>query len=355
MAPFRKLLGLLAATSLVACGSSDPSRVAGGSGTEAENALTVSARANGGAAAAGASVEVWPAGQVSASAGTAPILRDTTDAQGRAVLSLPVGEWSVLVRKGSNAFRGLASRTGGLQDTLRPMARLVGVLAGGAGKRVALVGLGRSVVCGADGSFALDSLPSGPLTLAVEGQAAQGSLTLIPGANQLTLGNAASLPVRLESVVSDSILVPRTGTGPVVLAHAVLRDTGAFAVALCYARTDTTGTATLFDWTDGASSGVTLGWAGADTLVLQVDGKVRKIAGIALDSGIQQMGLAWTGSAFEVWLAGDLVASLTGSGGIDRKAWTDPVLAGTGVSRLQWLTVRAGAVPSGWFATLAGM
>jgi len=340
---------------LAACGPSDPSPVAGGSGTEAENALTVTARAQGGAAVAGALVEVWPASQVPAAGGTSPTLRDTTDSQGRSVLTLPDGNWSVLVRKGSYAFRGLASRTGSLQDTLRPMARLVGMLTGGAGKRVSLVGLGATVVCGSDGSFALDSLPSGAVTLAVEGSAAQGSLVLAPGANQLTLGNAASLPVRLETVVSDSLVVPQTATGPLVLAHAVLRDTGAFAVALRYARTDTTGTATLFDWTDGASSGVRLGWAGADTLVLEVDGKSRKIAGIALDTGIQQMGLAWTGSAWEVWLAGDLVVSLTSSSGSDRKAWTDPVLAGAGVSRLAWLAVRAAAVPSGWFATLAGM
>lgn len=355
MAPFRKLLGLLAATALVACGPSEPSTVAGGSGTEAENALTVTARAQGGAAVAGALVEVWPASQVPASAGTAATLRATTDAQGKAVLTLPDGDWSVLVRKGGYAFRGRAARTGALQDTLRPMARLVGVLAGGAGKQVSLVGLGRSVVCGAGGSFALDSLPSGTLTLAVEGLAAQSSLVLVPGSNQLTLGNVASLPVRLETVVSDSILVPQAVAGPVVLAHAVLRDTGAFAVALRYARAGTTGTTTLFDWTDGDSSGVKLGWAGADTLVLEVDGKARKIAGIALDTGIQQMGLAWTGTAFEVWLGGDLVVSLTGSAGIDRKTWTDPVVAGAGVSRLEWLTVRVGAVPAGWFATLAGM
>ncbi|MEN9353995.1 MAG: hypothetical protein RL318_1320 [Fibrobacterota bacterium] len=352
MAVFLRSWWLLGALSLAGCGSSD---VAGGSGTEAENALTVLARAQDGSRASGALVEVWPSAQVPALGGTAPSFRDTTDASGQARLVLPTGEWSVLVTKGGSAFWRRSGQFDQVQDTLRPMASLSGVVEGGAGRLVSLLGLGMAVTCDSTGRFRLDSLPSGTLAIAVSGVSRSSSVTMVSGEQGIVLAKVDSLPSTLGVLPADTLIKATGQAIPLSLPRAVLGASGPFAVALRFERTEPATATWLVSWTDGASAGVRLGWEGRDTIVLEVAGKSRKIAGVPLDQGIQQVGLAWNGTKIEVWLGADLLLSLDDTTLADRATLTDPVIAGAGVSRVDLLTFKVGSVPAEWFVRFAGL
>lgn len=340
---FPKLL-ILPLALLCACGD-EP--VAGGSGTDAGNALTVTARAADGLPVAGATVELWPASQVPGAQGTAPRFAGTTAQDGRASFAVDTGSWSVLVRRGGAAFRMLARRGTPVEDTLRPMAKLTGIVANATGGRIALPGLGRSVAYGADGRFVLDSLPSGPVDYVVfEGA------TLIEGSASLGAGAVSELVVPAgTSLGADTIEPTYLATLPLSLGGNALLDTGSFAVAFSMERATTLGTSWLFGWTSPSGKGLRLGCAGAGTLLLEVDGALRRIEGLPLDAAPLQMGIGWDGKALEVRLYGELLLSLTTAALANRTGWTDPVIAPSGVSTLGHLALKTGAADSAWFAS----
>ncbi|MEK7394562.1 MAG: hypothetical protein AAB214_18545, partial [Fibrobacterota bacterium] len=104
-------------------------QVAGGSGSEAGNALKVAAVAPDGTPVTGARIEIRPA-ESSSSVST---FSDTTGSDGSAVLKIPNGTWSVLVRKGDLAYWRLSDGSSPVGDTLRPTTRLSGIVDGGSG------------------------------------------------------------------------------------------------------------------------------------------------------------------------------------------------------------------------------
>jgi len=151
--PWLALTGLLAA-----CGD-DRSASTGTSASEAGNALAV-VRLPGGAPAARARVEIWPDSALPDTTGVrAPAWSGTTDAAGIVRPRLGAGTWSLVARDGATSFRARIAAGWNLSDTLRSDARMEGVVAGA--RWILLPGLGRTVLCGADGRFAIDSLPSG--------------------------------------------------------------------------------------------------------------------------------------------------------------------------------------------------
>lgn len=345
----RPHLALLPLLALAACGGS----LAGGSGTETGNALTVLARTTSGSPAVGAAVEAWPEEQIPAAQGTLSTSRDTTDATGTAKLELSAGSWSVLVRQGATAFQLRSQAEGEIIDTLRPMAHLSGTIQGGGGARIALVGLGRSVLCDSNGVFRLDSLPPGTLTLAVlrSGSAVTSEVTL-------PAGGASSILIQDATTKEDSVVATYTRDSlasnalPYSLTKASLGDTGAFALAARLTRDPAADTAWMLSWTESPSSGVRLGWLGTDTLALEVNGTLRKVAGIAFGSVPRTVGLVWTGSHLEAYLDTGRVVSLATTSLIERTSWSAPVIGARGISAAAWVATRQGALPDGWFAEI---
>ena len=347
--PFRLHFALLPLLALAACGGS----LAGGSGTETGNALTVLARTASGTPAAGAIVEAWPAEQIPAAQGTIPTSRDTTDATGTAKLELSAGSWSVLVHQGATAFRLRTQAEGEVIDTLRSMARLSGTIQGGGGARIALVGLGRSVLCDSNGLFLLDSLPSGPLSLAV----VRSGISL---ASEVTLpaGGASSVLIQDAAIKGDTVVATYTRDSlastplPYSLSKASLGDTGIFAMAVRLTRSPTADTAWMLSWTGSSTSGVRLGWFGTDTLALDIDGTLHKIAGIAFGNAPRTVSFVWTGSRLEAYLDTGRVVSLTTTSPANRASWSAPVIGVRGISVAAWVATRRGVLPDGWFAEL---
>lgn len=346
---FRPHLASLPLLALAACGSS----LAGGSGTETGNALTVLARTALGAPAVGAIVEAWPAEQIPATQGTAPTSRDTTDATGAAKLELSEGSWSVLVRQGGAAFQLRTQAEGEVIDTLRPMAHLSGTIQGGSGARIALIGLGRSVSCDSNGFFQLDSLPSGTLSLAVV-----RSGIAVASEVSLPAGGASSILIQDSAAKGDSVVTTYTRDSlagsslPYSLAKASLGDTGAFALAAQLTRDPAVDTAWMLSWTGNSGNGIRLGWFGSDTLALEVDGTLHKIAGIAFGSAPRTAGLVWTGSHLEAYLDTGRIVSLTTASPASRSSWSDPIIGASGISAAAWVATKRGVLPEGWFAKL---
>jgi hypothetical protein len=350
MTASRNLWWLLGALALAGCGASED--VAGGSGTEAENALTVSARSQDGAAVAGAQVSAWPAGQVAALGGTAPTAHGITDAAGEARLILPAGEWSVLVRNGGTAYWRLCTGSGRIQDTLRPMANLTGTVVGGAGSLASLAGLGATVACDSVGNFHFDSLPSGALSLVVQ-QAGKRIATLV----RLAPGASVQTTVPRDTIVplASDTLVPTVGTSATIsFASTRLGDSGNFAVAMRVQRIAVTDTAWVFSWGDGVTKGVRLGWVGSDTMLLAVQGRsLIAIQGIPLGLTSELVGLSWRDGALEVYLGTDLVTSLTTTVPTDRSQWGSfPIVGEKGISVVTGLFTKNGELSPDWFAFL---
>lgn len=164
-------ISLVAVLSLVGCGAD---RTAGGTtGTEAGNALSARLSLPDGSAASGALVVVRPSG--SNSPDDAPRwIRDTADGRGDVSLRLPEGAWTLEARwKGFGLRADLRSGEDQvLRDTLVPLRTLSGeILGAGAGTVVSLPGLGVSVVTDDAGRFAIDSLPSQVVPIALDGLA----------------------------------------------------------------------------------------------------------------------------------------------------------------------------------------
>lgn len=185
---------------LVGCGN-DPSEQ-GGAGTDAGNALTVLARATDGSAVPGASVEVRSASQIPDS-GSAAAFTAQTGADGSAVLHLPPGSWSVLVRHGALvSWNNQVGATGRITSLLDSMAYLQGTFRGAGGMRIAFRGLGLSTRCDTMGIFYLDSLPPGLLPMVVVHGDGRFDSTLVPlsGGSRVSISGATdSLPGLMDT------------------------------------------------------------------------------------------------------------------------------------------------------------
>ncbi|MEN9355435.1 MAG: hypothetical protein RL318_2760 [Fibrobacterota bacterium] len=338
----RGALLLLVSLLFLSC-SDGVNSVAGGSGTGAGNALTVTARAADGATVAGAIVELWPAGQVPPDQGSAPAMSGTTAPDGTISFAVDTGAWSILVRRADAAFH-LVSRGGAsVSGTLRAISSLTGFVAGAEGGRVALPGLGRSVRCDSTGFFRLDSLPSGTLdwiAVGIGGTTVAGSSTLLPGQTMVASASGGAIAV-------DTLLrgIP-VGTG---FARGLPGDTGAFALAMQVRPSDTASTSWFLEWTSGTGRGVRLGLAAPDTLMLELDSTTYMAAGYRLGEGPSRVGLRWTGSGWEVWIDGKQAIKAAMATGTDRRTWTEPVLGGRGTKAIDWLVLRKGLVPDAWF------
>jgi len=337
----RPALVLLGCLPLLSC-SGGADSLAGGSGTGAGNALTVTARGLDGSPVAGAQVELRPAGQVPPPEGSAPVLAGTTAADGRITFATDTGAWSVLVRHGGRAFHQVA-RSGEVADTLRPLSVLTGFVKQAAGGRVALPGLGRSAACDSTGFFRLDSLPSGSLdwlALGAGGTALPGSSRLLPG--QTSVPNASDSPIAVDTLLRA---IPPASA----LDRTLLGDTGAFALVLQARRTDTLSDAWFVAWTSGTGRGVRVGLTTPDTLKLELDSTTYQAPGYRLGAGPTLVGLRWTGTGWEVWIDGVQAIKSAMATGTDRKAWTAPVLGPQGVKSIEWAALRKGLVPDAWF------
>lgn len=336
-----------------ACGG-DPGSVAGGSGTDAGNALDVVALEPSGAPAARALVEVWPEEFVPTSEIALPIATATTGTDGTTRLRLPPGRWSILVRKGGTAWRRVVAVGDTARDTLRPMSSLEGDVLGGGGLLVALQGFGRAVRCDHSGRFAFDSLPSGRHVLVVRSSKVEITkvVRLAPSETSLTILPSDTLRLEPRDTLETSIA---TSTLPLAAPSARLGSSGPFAAAALFRRASTRDSATIFSWSSTGDDRLRLGWKGLDTLRLEVPGlSPIEIAGLPLDSGSHLVGIGWTSGSLGIWLDADLVLSLTTQAVSDRSGWSPTFAWGSdGVVSLEGYFHKTGEVPSDWFLQLS--
>jgi len=212
---------------LTACA---PDRSAGGTtGTEAGNAIAArfslpsSARADSLVPAAGAVVRARPSNAIDARDASRWQI-DTADDSGRVAFRLPEGLWTLDVRlRGFGILVPLPdAEQSTVQRTLVPLRTLRGVVTGGEGTQVSLPGTGLTVAAGADGAFALDSIPAQPLDLLVAGQPvalpSDTGAVLLGGAPLAVYQAPAAVVARgrgLPFFVPESLL--RAGQIPVLL------------------------------------------------------------------------------------------------------------------------------------------
>ena len=217
---------------------------------------------------------------------------------------------------------------------------------------VSVVGMGTTAICDSSGYFHLDSLPAGTLSLVVRGSGntSSTSLALAAGEHATTASRSDSIPVRLDSLTSDTLELP--SSIPATIALSALGDTGAFAVAIQLHRVDTTSTAGIFSWTSGTSAGIRLSWTGYDSMKLELSGVPTTIAGIPLGTGSHQVGLLWTGARIEVYLDKEILLSSTSAALANRANWNDPAIGESGISKVDWIVYRKGLPASDWFAHL---
>lgn len=348
MCPRRRILAALAAVTLWS-GCTDES-VSGGSGSDAGNALEVVAIAPGGGVVPGARVELRPEG----SSAVHPTYVDTTDVDGRVMMRPGGGRWAVLVVREHLAFRAVASGAGAILDTLRPTARLSGLVDGGAGAIVTLTGIGIGAVCDSSGYFELDGLPSGasPVLLAAGTSAFGTGLELPPGVRSLALFDTKALPPQVSSLPADS-LIPWGGRPlPAGLPTWILGDTGAFAIAVRLRRLDTALPLVALDWGGSDSTGIRIGWHGLDTLVLDLAGRRHRIVGIPFPLGEQQVGLAGEGRRLSVLLGRDTVASLSTGVLEARPTWTSLAVGVAGAQRVDWIAFQRRVMTADWLRRL---
>lgn len=337
-----------------ACGG-DPESVAGGSGTDAGNALDVVALEPSGAPAARALVEVWPEDFVPTSESALPVASGFTGGDGTTRLQLPSGRWSILVRKTGSAWRRVVAVGDTARDTLRPMSSLGGEVLGGGGLLVALQGLGRAVRCDPSGRFAFDSLPSGRHVLVV--RSTKGDVTkVVHLAPSETL--QAILPsdtLRLEPRDTLEPAMP-SSTLPLAVPSARLGTSGPFAMAARLQRVSIDDSTTIFSWNAMGNEGLRLKWKGLDTLRLEIPGRSPiEVAGIPLDSGSHLLGIGWTSGTLGIWMDAQLVLSLSTQGVSDRSAWGSTLAWGSnGLASLDGVFHKTGEVPSDWFLQLSG-
>lgn len=310
-----------------------------------------------GSAVADATVEIWPADLAPDGQTPTPAFHGNTDADGQWRIAVPDGAWSILVRKGLNAFRRIASPLDSVTDTLRPMAVLSGIVKDGEGRSVSIQGTGAATRCGPGGIFRFDSLPSGEFALAVSGGNRPGTslFEIQPGSHDMLVAPSNELPARLESIPSDSLITWPKNTTTAGLPRQALGDTGIFSLALRLHRRDTAESVWAISWSDGGEQGIRIGWQGPDTMVLQVGPKTFFIAGIPMTTDEEQVGLSWDGHSIQVFLGSDLVAALTSDLPRDRSAWLSPVFGEAGVAQIDWLAFNRGTFVNDWLVRLSRM
>jgi hypothetical protein len=351
MRNLRQILASSATAFLVASCSETP--LAGGSGSEAGNALKVAAFRSDGTPVVGARIEIRPSGSES----TASAFFDTTGSDGSVTLAVGTGSWSIVVRKGDLAYWATSGGSGLVQDTLRPTTSLSGIVEGGAGSRIHAIGMGMDAGCDSSGYFQLEDLPSGDLPLAFSGAKlfARSAVDLLPGIRALALVVSDSIPAQMENLPSDSLIPWSNRKAPATVPRTALGDSGNFSVAVRLQRMDSTSTVWAISWTDSASRGIRIGWRGADTFLLDLDGKTYRVAGIPLTTGIKQIGLSWNGHRISVLMGRDSVVSLTSSSFDRRSAWKTPTFGDAGIAKVEWVAFKRGTLIDDWLGRLSNM
>lgn len=347
------LAALAAGLGLWACAGGESGSIAGGSGTDAGNALTVVAFDPDGAPAARAFVEAWPEDSVPFAEGALPAATGSTGTDGTVLLRLPSGRWSIVVRKEGRAWRRIVATGDTTRDTLRPVASIEGQVLGGGGLDVAARGLGRRTRCDASGHFAFDSLPSGRLVLVVRSSTGDipRALNLAPSETLLAVLPSDTLRLEprdtLEPTGSDS-------SSPRAFPSSRLGESGSFATAARLRRVSLGDSATLFAWSSSGTEGLRIGWRGLDTLRLNLPGHSPiEVAGIPLDTGSHLLGIGWTSGILGIWLDSGLVLSLSTQALSSRSDWSSSPTWGTqGVAAIDGVFLKSGGVPSDWFLQL---
>lgn len=349
MRTLRNLFPLFISLLVAACGNPD----AGGSGSEAGNALWVRALSSSGGFVAEAQVEIRRSDSPTRSAS----YRGTTGPDGTARLSVPDGTWSVVVRKDGLAFQSTTTGGGIVSDTLRPVSRLAGIVDACDGHILSIPGIGSSSRCDLDGFFQFDALPSGDLPLVVEGPGilARSLVKIRPGTNALVLASITTIPAVWTSLPSDSLIPWPSSRLPASIPRQALGDSGSFSIAVRLRRQDTSSAMWAISWTDGLAKGIRIGWRGSDTMLLDLDGKPYSVAGIPLTTGVEQIGLSWDGHRIAILLGDDSVATLTSSTFDQRSTWSDPEFASAGVSKLDWIAFKRGTLVDDWLRRLSRM
>lgn len=169
----------LAVFSLFGCG--DSRVVSGPSATETGNALQARLLREDGSAAAGARVAVRKS---SAMDQTGTIVL-TADASGQVSARLQDGDWTLEAREGGEGLRldvRLASDTALDTARLLRLGTVIGKLQSNQQSPSLVVsGLGRRIEVAPDGTFRLDSIPSGSQPLVLMGTSSSWSLKIAPG------------------------------------------------------------------------------------------------------------------------------------------------------------------------------
>lgn len=353
--PSFQAAAVFAAIGLASCGES---QTTGGSGSEAGNAVTVLALSPTGQPVADALVEIRPASSTS----EVPLFALRTSGDGIARSTLPDGGWAVVVRKEGLAYRNsiilsdTALRQDTVSDTLRPTTRLAGILSGCRERTLAAIGGGGRTVCDRNGFFQIESLPSGELPLAiVEASLPRFFVRLEPGVNSLTLEESESLPSNLAILPSDSLIPWSTSRLPASLPKPALPDSGSFSIAVRFRRIHIDTALWAIEWHDGTSSGIRIGWRGRDTMLAKLNGRTYRTVGIPLDTGIQQIGLSWDGHRIAILRGEDSVFTLTSNSFDRRAAWNGPIMASSGISRLDWIAFKRGKLVEDWLRRLSRM
>jgi hypothetical protein len=346
-----RILSCLVSAGLLA--SCTDSSVAGGSGTEAGNGLKVAALGPDGTPVVGARIEVRAARSESAQ----PLLVGSTGADGVASLQLPEGAWAILVRKGVLAFWTLSNGTGQITDTLRPTAQLSGIVQGGEGTKISALGLGDTTRCDAEGFFQLENLPSGqiPLGFQASGNFVTSSLDLEPGSSSIALADVDSIPQRIASLASDSLVPWSHRVSPAILPREALGDSGQFSVAVRLHRQDLVAPVWAISWMSDRNQGIRVGWRGADTFLVEVNGTRDIIVGIPLDTGAQQVGLSWDGHRIVILHGSDSVYAKTNSNFDRRVDWPAPRFGSEGVPQVDWVAFKRGILVKDWLLRLSRM
>ena len=305
-----------------------------------------------GLSASGARVELWPLDSTS----DRPVAQATTDGRGEAIVAVSAGEWSVVVQKEGMAFQGRVRDGGRIQDTLRRMASLVGIVSGGGGQEVSILGQGARTRCDTNGFFRLDSLAAGhhPVLVGAGAGRERSLVSVEAGRRNMVLGKKGVLPADWPSLPTDSLIAWGDPTSTLRLPRGSLGFQGDFAVAVRFRRPDTTSPLQVFSWTDGLSQGVKIGWRGADTVLLTVDGRTLVGIGVRLDTGSRQVGFSWQQGTFALVVDSDSVASFSYPTAAARGEWSVPTIGAQGV-RLDWVAFQRGGVEEDWLVRLSGL
>ena len=327
-----------------------------GAGAEAGNAITVRAISPNGGGLASARVEV----RSPLTDSLEPVAIGLTDPSGEVQLRVPSeGPWSVVVKKDGLAFAGLVEADGSLRDTLRPQARFSSMFEPGTDK-VTLPGLGASTVCGADGSFQLDSLPSGmhlirrhrsvsdpvmarPLAIrhlgAPNAMILESYIDLYPGMTTVLLGNRH--PLGDTTWVANEFIPGPTNALPARIAAPVLAKPNSFVLAFQYRPGADTGTLILIDWLGGVDGAIRVTWRDKDSLTIHVGGGIQylQVPRPSPDED-HSFELAWDGDYLTMNFDGGFRSFLETNALKERAHWESPRLGVMGISKIRWISIQ---------------